>query len=278
MMNDPHVVALNYKVRHGPEFDYSGAKSLCVRTDRFDLQLVDEKARFAMLGHHATEQEARASIDDYIRSWKLASAIEFGPNAFGLEFDWSEIEDRNPTPGVVLARPRPLRVGVALGIPQVIVKPPAYPSPPSKSLARSPDVESMYLRYAGHHEGREPLASMAYFCLTVLEASTGKRQKRLKAAARKYCIDQKVLTNLSRLASTKGGVGARKAEGRGRELTLQEQHFLQMAVRAIIRRAAEVAHDPGACLKPITLGDLPAIQAAATAVDDGPELQVERDL
>ena len=258
-MNDPHVAALNYKVRHGPEFDYSRAESLCIRTDEFDLQLVDGIARFAMLDHHATEQEACASIDDYIRSWELASALEFGPNAFKLEFDWAEVEDRNPTPGVVPVRPRPIRLSVALGTPQVTVAPPAYPSPPSKSLARSPDVESMYLRYAGHHEGREPLTSMAYFCLTVLEASTGKRRKRLKAAAKKYCIDQKVLTNLRRLASTKGGAGARKAEGLSAELTPQERQFLQAAVKAIIRRAAEVAHDPDAPLKPIAMRDLPAI-------------------
>lgn len=277
-MNDPHVAALNYRVRHGPEFDYTRTESLRVRTDEFDLQLVDGNARFAMLGHHATEREARASIDDYIRSWELASALECGPNAFKLEFDWAEIEDRKPTPGVVLVRPRPIRLSVALGTPQVIVAPPAYPSPPLKSLARSPDVESMYLRYAGHHEGREPLTSMAYFCLTVLEASTGKRQKRLKAAAKKYCIDQRVLTNLRRLASTKGGVGARKAEGLGRDLTPQEQNFLQSAVRAIIRRAAEVAHDPDSPSKPITLRDLPAIQAADAVVDRGAELQVEREL
>ena len=236
---------------------------------------MDGKVRFAMLGHHATEQNARASIDDYIRSWELAAALEFGPNAFKLEFDWAEIEDRNPTPGVVLVRPKPIRLCIAAGTPQITVAPPAYPSPPSKSLARSPDVESMYLRYAGHHEGREPLRSMAYFCLTVLEASTGKRREKLKAAAKKYRIDQKVLTNLSRLASTKGGAGARKAEGIGCELTSQEQHFLQSAVKAIIRRTAEVAHDPDACLESITLKDLPAIQAATAAVEHCGGLQVK---
>ena len=258
-MNDPHVVALNYKVQHGPEFDYSGAKFLCARTGGFDLRLEDENVRFAMHGHHATEQEARDSIDDYIRAWELDAALEFGPNAFKLEFDWAEIEDRNPAPGAVLVRLRPLRVSVALGNPQVIVAPPAYPAPPSKGLARSPDVESMYLRYAGYHEGKEPLTSMAYFCLTVLEASTGKRRERLKAAATKYCIDQQVLKNLGRLCSTKGGASSRKAEGLGRELTSHERHFLQMAVKAIIRRAAEVAHNPHAPLTPITQRNLPAI-------------------
>lgn len=258
-MNDPHVVALNYKVRHGPEFDYSSAKSLCVRTSDFDLRLEDDKVRFVMHTHHATEQEARDAIDDYIRAWELHAALAFGPNAFKIEFDWAELEDRNPTPGITLVWPRPIRFGIAIGTPQVIVAPPAYPAPPLKGLARSPDVESMYLRYAGHHAGREPLTTMAYFCLTVLEASTGNRRGRRKAASKKYCIDQQVLEDLGRLCSAKGGAGARKAEGRGSELTSHEQHYLQMAVKAIIRRAAEVAHDPRAPLKPITPGDLPKI-------------------
>ncbi len=258
-MNDPHVVALNYKVRHGPEFDYSSAKSLRTRTNGFDLRLEDGNVRFALYGHHATEREARDAVDGYIRAWELNAALEYGPNALKLEFDWAEIEDRKPTPGVTLARPKPIRVAVALGTPQVIAAPLAYPSPPSMGLARSPDVDSMYLRFTGHHAGREPLTSMAYFCLTVLEASTGKHQRRREAAARKYCIDRQVLEDLGRLCSAKGGAGARKAEGLSRELTSQEQQFLLMAIKAIIRRAAELAHDPQAPLKPITLGNLPAI-------------------
>ena len=212
-MDDPHVVALNYKVRHGPEFDYSGAKPLSVHTDRFDVQVNDDNVRFLIHAHHATEQEAREAIDDYIRAWELDAALDYGPSAFRLEFDRAEIEDRNPAPGVTFVRPRPLRIGVALGTPRIVAKPPTYPAPPSKGLARSPDVESMYLRYAGYCEDREPLSSMAYFCLTVLEASTGQRRGRRKAAATKYCIDEQVLANLGQLCSAKAdpAPGRRKA-------------------------------------------------------------------
>ena len=258
-MKDPHVVALNYKVRHGPDFDYSSAKSLYALTGDVDLRLEAGKARFVMRGHHRTEKEARDAIDDYIKAWELDAALEYGPNAFRLEFDWAEIEDRNPAPGVTTLRLKPLRVAVALGTPRIVAKPSTYPAPPSRGLARSPDVESMYLRYAGYFEGSEPLASMAYFCLTVLEASTGKCRGRRKAAATKYGIDEHVLQNLGRLCSAKGGAGARKAEGLGHELSSHERHFLHMAVRAIIRRAAEVAHDPRAPLTPITLRDLPTV-------------------
>ena len=258
-MKDPHVVALTYKVRHGSDFDYSSAKSLCALTGEVDLRLENGKARFVMRGHHTTEKEARDAIDDYIKAWELAAALEYGPNAFRLEFDCAEIEDRNPTPGVTTLHFKPLRVAVALGTPRIVTKPPTYPAPPSKGLARSPDVESMYRRFVGYFEGSEPLTSMAYFCLTVLETSTVKCRGRRKAAATKYGIDEQVLKNLGRLCSAKGGAGARKAEGVDHELSSHERHFLHMAVRAIIRRAAEVAHDPRAPLTPVTLRDLPTI-------------------
>ena len=40
-------------------------------------------------------------------------------------------------------------------------------------------------------------------------------------------------------------------------LSRKEERFLEAAVKAIIRRAAEVAQNPGAALPPITLADLP---------------------
>ena len=51
---------------------------------------------------------------------------------------------------------------------------------------------------------------MAYFCLDVLRASTGKRRGRLAAAARRYRISERALNRLTNLTSNKGGAGARK--------------------------------------------------------------------
>ena len=90
----------------------------------------------------------------------------------------------------------------------------------------------------GYLQGREPLASMAYFCLTMLED-----KKDRMTAARKYGIDREVLTKIAKLSSEKGGQEARKARGINRELTPSETRFLQKAIPALIRRAAEVAHD-----------------------------------
>ena len=104
----------------------------------------------------------------------------------------------------------------------------------------------MHDRYLGYRERREPLASMVYFCLTALELPWGPGRGAREPAASHYGVDETVLNALWELGSTKGGVGARKAQGVPLEYTREETRFLEEAVKAIIRRSAEVAHDPNA--------------------------------
>ena len=257
-MNDPHVVALNYRVEHGPEFDYSKASALSESARDFDIRLEDTKVRFTMKTHHATVQDAVDAVEKYIRAWELHVALKRSPNAFTLRFDCPEIVDRNPTMGVVRVSANPARFSFGVSEPKVTVMLGSYPSPPSPSLARNPDVESMFTRYIGYRDGKEPLTSMAYFCLTVLEASAGKKKGETarKAAARRYCIANRVMNKVGTLCDKKGGRGARKAKGVHLELTHGEKRFLEDAVKTMIRRAAEVEHDPHASHNLIGLRDL----------------------
>ena len=122
-----------------------------------------------------------------------------GPNAFKLRFYRSEMEDRNPTPGAICVRAGFASFTMTATMPRGTVSPPTYPNPPSTGLKRSPDVESMFHRCVGYREGREPLTTMAYFCLTVLEASTGERSDRRATAAKRFCISEAVLKQLGAL-------------------------------------------------------------------------------
>ena len=252
-MNDPHVVALHYNIEHASWIDYSKADPLEFREQAFEVSVADKRVRFAMNDHFATEQQARDAVEDFIRGWELDAALARGPGVFKLRFDKSDIVDRNPTPGVIRVRVNPIGVAVSLSQPHATVSPRDFPKPPSTGLTPSPDVESMFFRYAGYREGREPLATMAYFCLDVLLATTGKRKGRLKAAAKRYRVSQRVLNRLSDLTSKKGGAGSRKAEGVYRDFTPEERQFVEAAVTTIIRRAAEVAHDPDSDLAEISM-------------------------
>ena len=65
-----------------------------------------------------------------------------------------------------------------------------FPNPPKDFRATS-EVELAYGRWYGYRKGREPLQSMAYFVLTLLEVTAGRRNQ----ASRTFHIDQKAKKN-----------------------------------------------------------------------------------
>ena len=257
-MNDPHVVALLYRIDHGSQFDYSKAKRRHFEESAFLLEIEDEQVRFKLKTHYATEDEARNAIDDYISAWEFDACLKYGENYFRLRFEKSEIIDRSPTPGVTFAHATPLRLEISLSSAEGTVGVPEYPLPPS-DIALNPDVETMYTRYMGYRRGNEPLPSMANFCLTVLEDATGQKRTRRPAAAKKYQIGLSVLSEVGRLADEKGGSSARKAKGVKKDFTNRERAFLEQAIKKMIKRAAEKVHSPDKVPTQILLSDLPPI-------------------
>ena len=261
-MNDPHVIALLYKIEHDDSVDYSEAKRIEHEEDSFGLTVEDDGVRFDLKDHYATEDAARGMVEDYVRCWEFESALRGQPGQFNLRYDRAETKDRHPpppTPGVVN-----LSGHVRSGVPTVqatltVTTRKTYPSPPSGMTLdpNDPDVLTMYYRFKGYRENKEPLAGMAYFCLTMLERHLCKGRK---AAARTYGIDKSILDMIGNLTANRGGPGtARKASGIGFELTIEESRFLEEAVKAIILRVAETAHDPEKCRPKVSLSELPAM-------------------
>ena len=220
--------------------------------------------RFELEEHHATEEGALEPVLPYVRSWELDACLRGRPGDFRLQFQQAEIIDRNPPP------PEPGFVGISasgiaavgtLGSVSLTVENPSYPSPPSGQTlnADDPDVATMYDRLSGYYAKREPLPSMAYFCLTVaLSRFPGSRNDRRAAASVHYQIDKAVLDEIGELSSTKGGTdSARKAEATAAALSRKEERFLEEATKHVIHRAAAVAQNPGATFPTITLADLP---------------------
>lgn len=253
-MNDPHVVALEYRIAHDPDvIDWSRADPLDKEERGFRVQVGDGRVRFEFKEHYASEEAARsAAQDEYIRNWEMVVGLEQGPNRFALRFDRAEICDRNPSPG-----PLPVRVQFRTGTPSVSVNlapptPPSFPEPPTAGIRRSPDVDSMYQHYLRHLAGGEPLPAMAYFCLTKLEQMAGGRDP----AAVRFSISKKVLRRIGELSTNKGGDSARKAVGHAAPHTPEEERFLKSAVRMLIRRAAEVEFGPDPSRRNITLSDI----------------------
>jgi hypothetical protein len=110
-------------------------------------------------------------------------------------------------------------------------------------------------RYRMYHEKRTTLSDAVNFCLTVLELAAGGR----KQAANQFGIALTILNNLGTLVAKKGGKEARKAKAAKSDYTLAEREWLEATLTAIIRRAAEVAHNSTLPHKQITMADLPPI-------------------
>ena len=266
-MNNPHVDALVFGIEHGPAVAYSDdAPPIDHEEPEFRVTLNDGTVRFELKEHHATEEAAMEAVLPYIRCWELDASLHARPGDFRLRLDRADVIDRNPRPW---SKQRTFNVSASrvawrftTGVAEVTLTRPAYPSPPAGVTLKAddPDVATMYGRMSGYYEGREPLPGVAYFCFTMLKylsSKNGRGGQRARAAAYHHISDA-ALKKIETLSSTKGGAGsARKAVGVGTDLSRKEELFLEAAVKMIIRRAAEVAQNPGAAFSPITLADLP---------------------
>lgn len=258
-MNDPHVVALLYRVEHRPSMAYSDdAEPVDHEELAFRITLKDGTVRFEFKEHYATADSARERVRAYIENWEMDACLRGRPGDFRLRYREAKIIDRNPpppTPGTVSGSGEAIVVQVTLGEAVGMAVKPFYPAPPSGLVLKAddPDVATMYHRLDGYYSGREKLPGMAYFCLDLFERHNSGRA----AAAARYRISRGVLNEIGKLSTTRGGADARKAEGTATDLSPGESRFLEEGIKAIIRRAAEVAQNPSGSLPKITLADLP---------------------
>jgi hypothetical protein len=252
-MNDPHVEALHYRIKHADSSDYDKAPPLKHEEPDFSTRIEKDEARIVMKGHHATAESARAVVEPFLRAWELSAALFDAADSFEFVFQRAEIIDRKPTPGAVHAQ-----VMIALSnltmTAHAHVGRAKYPDPPV-GLARNGDVELMLDCYRMCCADRRRLGDACYFCLTVLERAAGDRRK----AAVQFGIDFPVLSKIGELTAQKGGKDARKIDGAHTDYTPAERTWLQEALKTFVRRGAEVAHDPGGARKMITMSDLPKI-------------------
>ena len=251
-MSDRDVISLAYKIRHRPSIDYRDAEPLNREEGDFCLTVERGKATFTFKREFEMEREANRTVSEYIRQWEFSAALEHGPDSFELHSPRPEFKQKNPVSGKVQlageAYTGPASVGGTL---TKIDYPQSYPAPPSGSteIEITPNVRTMFDRYMRYFRHKEGLPSMAYFCLTVFEETACDRTRReqrvrkggiRKEAAMKYDVDLRVLNEIGRLSSQKGGRDeARKSEGAGNPLTVEERRLLQANIALIIRRMAE---------------------------------------
>jgi hypothetical protein len=251
---------LSYRIECNPTMRFENPPAVEKDTPDFHLLLRDGIATFQFKQHYADVEEAQRGIASFLRAWEIDFGLTTRPGEVRFVYEDAKISDREPPqPGVhrVIGR----KGGVVLvrggrgGM--VIVSRSAYPEPPTEFYV-DPTVETLWHRYEGHVAGHEPLSSMAYFCLTVLESSAQETGRR--GAAKQYAIDHDVLKKLGELTADRGDpMTARKMGSTLKPHTPVELEWIVAVVKLIIRRAAEFA--AGASLTPVNMADLPRLPA-----------------
>jgi hypothetical protein len=258
-MRDPHVEALFYTLRHAENVLFLDPPPLYFDGEMFRASLDGGTLRVDMLQHYSSIREARDAVDPFVHAWELQEELLGTTRGIRFAFDSADVVDRSPPgPGASTVLDVHSSVhGHSVTTVTLQVNRTAYPLPPHEFVV-TPDVETMWGRFSGYLEGREPLQAMCYFCLTVLETSAGDRRK----AARFYNVDFALLKLLGDLSSNRGDVrSARKADAAETPLNDTEKHWLEAALRRLIGRVGEIA--AGKHVDRLTMSDLPPVRAGS---------------
>lgn len=256
-MRDPHVQRLYFNIGAEEGTSYRNPACLSFSNVLGNFETEDNKLIVEPSDHFSSEEEARAVIEPFLRSWEIEADLIGDIGTIRFRFDRVEVIDREPQPEGG-SRTIELKAGVMaiVGMAATLtVTRSAYPGPP-QVFRTSPEVQAAYQRWRNVRAGREPLQSMAYFLLTLIQSRAGGR----KEAAAAFGIDPDVLDTVGRLTSTTGDLETARKVSHGsplRELTGTERNWCEAAVKLMIRRMGE--HGSGSPVIQIRMRDLPAI-------------------
>jgi hypothetical protein len=243
-MSDMHVQRLRYKAIPASFIDLMEGSIVEVETPHFHAHLARGELILEMRTHFASEVEARLLADPFVDGWAIVSGLRRGRAEICFEFINADIIDRSPAPNegnyawgaIRLPAIQVHMTGTALPIKK------GYPKP-SPNFSATPEVQILWARYQAYIDGREPLLSVAYFCLTFVEVLAGGGAQR---ASEKYKISRKVFERIGSLTGERGDyLTARKvvSEAPPKPLTQEDLRWLDAAIRIIIRRLGEPPTD-----------------------------------
>ena len=229
-MNDPHVETLQYTIEsYGPNsWDYESAATLSHHASGIGDFLFDRGVLTVKLStHYLDEQTARYFVDRFLRNWEIYNDLAGNYGAIRFKFTGATTIDRNPRPegpAVEIFVSEQLLISDSVSF---RVSPGRYPDPPPANFAGTGNiVKDAHLRWCQYKDGKEPLRSMAYFVLTLIEdearSASGKGGAQQKAASI-FNIDEAVLKKIGEISSVSGTVQtARKVNADARNQYVSE--------------------------------------------------------
>ena len=239
-MRDPHVTSLTYVAVSSPTDSFDRAQPIQGKIDSLQFTLEHGLLLITPSTHFPSVEKAREFVDPLLEAWQIDIYLRYGEQVLSFAYETGDLIDRNPPPP---GSPKIVEIGMAIESDSALSITPLvararHPEPPVHFRA-TPTTLTLWHRYQGYKQGREPLPAMAYFCLTVLESSAGSR----KDASFAFKISRNVLDRIGELTTERGDrLSARKygAVASGRPLAGNEVRWLEEVVKAIIRRMGEL--------------------------------------
>lgn len=251
---DFHVVSLQYALQPDEGFSYDNPPPVDFETEQARFHLADGILTCKMKTHFSDAEGAQKAVKPILRAWETYVDLQRNRGQLRFRYERPEIIDRSPKPpGSMSVFLTGNAMATATASASLHLTSNRYPDPPPDYFRLNPDAETVLQRYQGYGDGREPLLSMAYFCLTVLESKAGGRD----AAAALYGIDKNVLGKMGELSSTRGDLlHARKADS-VQPLSGHESGWVEAAVKMLIHRLGDTRDRTR--LPRITMDDLPKL-------------------
>jgi hypothetical protein len=252
-----YVEALHYKVIIPARFKYENPPPVQFDTPDASFRLAEGELVVTLKRDYSTTPEAQVVVAATLEAWEALADLQYTYGEFRFTFDREEMAFRNPPPPGIIVGTAHIRLeGMTTNLIGTVTPPTrrAYPEPPLE-FALTPDIVTMRDRLVGSISGREPLPSVAYFCLTVIESIGGPGSGARTRAAKTLVVDVPVLKKLGELSSRYGGAAAGRKASSIKPLTDIQTHWLREALHKLIVRVGQ--HAAGAPLTLITMADLP---------------------
>jgi hypothetical protein len=242
-MNDPHVETLVYQLKTASNVHYENAQPIDVDYEEYSGRLESNQLICEMKMHYPHIDAARSVVEASLRAWEVDVALRFGRGELEFVYMKAKVIDRNPSPP---GSPQKSQISgrgqiTASGHASIGVVRRQYPHP-SMLFRISPDVETLWKRYEMYLDKKEPICSMAYFCLTVIEVKAGGKPEARRKASRIFSIDKEVLDKLGELTSIRGdSLTARKAAlgSTPSPLSDKENKWIEAVIKQLIHRMGE---------------------------------------
>ena len=257
-MQDPHVEAVYYEISSADGFSFGNPPSLTLSNHLGVFEVSNGRLTVRPSEHYGSGEEARTVLDPFLRAWEVDADLSRGIGAIRFKLQSVRKIDRNPpakdggSVSVATGTGEATWTGYA---PTIQITQNTYPPPP-RDFRTTPEVEVAYGRWKAFREGREPLQSMAYAVLPLVESVAGGHRQ----AALTFQVDVRILDTLGRLSSTRGDATTARKFKQGlqfKPLSGGESSWLESAVRHLVRRIGE--HAAGVQLSRLTMNDLPTL-------------------